>query len=133
MNYIQTQDKIVFPCKVDPPNLGHIIQIKRLLRNHKIVILDIYKHSNRFISTDEVPVILKEALTEEEYRRVYYKRHLKSYVENTSECLESYLHVTGNILVFENLRSAGIRVLYLKRYKFYKSEYIRRGAKPCLR
>jgi len=64
----------VFPCKADPLHVGHLIQIKRLLKEYPRVIVDIYVYEGRCMSFCEVVDILEELFAERS-RGLIFEKH----------------------------------------------------------
>jgi nicotinamide mononucleotide adenylyltransferase len=125
---MKTIQKAVFPCKANPLHLGHVVQIKRLLKEYDTVIIDILEQEKRDMGIYEALDVLYEVLTIEEYCRVFLRTHVESYVEGYYLKAEPCVFVTGNEKVIEALRKNNQQVKVIPRYKNYNSTCMRRKA-----
>jgi hypothetical protein len=118
----------VFPCKADPLHVGHLIQIKRLLKEYPRVIVDIYVYEGRCMSFCEVVDILEELFAERS-RGLIFEKHKKSYSESLpGYSKEDYIFVTGNKKVVDNLKGE-FQVKKIDRFKHYRAREIKKEIK----
>ena len=124
MSFIQ-RETVLLPCKLDPPHLGHAIQLHNLLKRYN-VILDIYMYEGRVTTVEEVVGILADIFTKKEIGRLYVKTHQKSYSKDTSELPYDYPIFTGNEDVYKELKIRQYKVFKMPRYSKYCSTYMRK-------
>ena len=110
MNFIQRDEYALFPCKCDPIHVGHIVQIKRLLKTHKYVIIDIYDYDSRVMPVEEVEEVINEVMCGCEMKRIRFRTHKTSYAKSSYEAIYIYHIVTGNKAVYNKLKKEGFDV-----------------------
>lgn len=123
----QKKQKVaLFPCKANPPHLGHILTLLKLKDDYDKIIIDVLD-VKLLISADESIVILKKILN---YipGKFEYNKHKRSYIyeypEKIPKCDEV---VTGNIKLYNKMIKQGINVRLIERTPIYKGELIRKA------
>lgn len=124
MPYIQ-KDKVIFPCKLDPLHLGHVVQIKKLLRMYDEVILDVLDYGGRVMSPTQATFTLHEVLTKNEVKRIHLRTHKISYLVSTENLSKEVDIYTGNNALFKKLKEEGFKVYKMERYGNYRSSHLR--------
>ena len=109
--------KVLFPCKCDPIHVGHLIQIKKLLKRGYDVTVDILD-KDRVQSIDAVRYILRTMFDD----KVQVKTHSISYQKRLPESIEFYDYVvTGNSKIIRVLIDNVISFILIKRYPGYRA------------
>jgi len=125
MNFIRRDKYALFPCKCDPIHVGHVVQIRRMLKTHTYVIIDMYDYESRVMPVEEVKEVLKDILCEKEYDRLRFRTHKTSYSESSYEAIFLYHTLTGNEAVYKKLKREAFDVDFIKEYKKYRSTPMR--------
>jgi len=125
MRIFTRREKVVFPCKLDPLHLGHVVVIKNMLKKYN-VILDIYLYPNRVMDILEICHILRDVLDEKEYRRIYIATHTISYAKSIEQLQNKYPIYTGNKEVYKKCQAGNYNVSLMPRYRKYHSTYMRK-------
>lgn len=115
----------VFPSKLDPVHVGHLIQINRLIENDDFdkVVVDIFEYEDRVMETKEAIDIVNELIGDE---KLEFQTHNSTYVETTPDTTDGdVVFVTGNEDVIDNLRGYGFSVKKIERFKSYRANALR--------
>ena len=115
----------LFPCKVNPPHIGHIITLLRIKEDYNKIIIDILD-ADLLISAKEAIFMLKEIL-DNFPDKFEYRTHKISYtkIRNLSKFPKCDVVVTGNKKLYKNLGKLGANVRLVDRVPVYRSRYIR--------
>ena len=117
----------VFPCKMNPIHVGHLVQIRRLIDRYDLVCIDILNDERFMSSIDETKDIIHE-IFKYTIHKIIFKDHFLSYVNTIPEHdfpYDDVVYVTGNNDVYDNLLKNGFNVKKIKRFSFYRSSIIR--------
>jgi len=115
----------VFPAKLDPVHVGHLIQIKRLIEDDRYdrVVVDIFEYEDRVMETEKAIDIVDELIDDE---KLDFQLHNSTYTKNPPEVTDNdIVFVTGNPDVADNLKEHGLSVKEIARFESYRAKPLR--------
>jgi nicotinamide mononucleotide adenylyltransferase len=117
----------LFPCKLDPPHLGHVITLLNIKDDYEKIIIDILDHGEeRLISPKEAISTIDQVLKHFP-GKFEYRTHRQSY---TLPCKFKDLPnfdvvVSGNQVLLDNMHRHGYATRHTKRTPVYQARFIR--------
>lgn len=114
---------ILFPCRLDPINVGHIVQIAKLLGMGYELTVDIFNYKYRTMPLEEAKHILKLVFGDS----IRIATHDYSYTKKIPEYVRTEYRyvVTGNVALIDVFNNENVSHRYLPRYKGYRSSKMR--------
>lgn len=125
----ERENKIaLFPCKANPPHIGHITTLLRIKDDYDKIIIDIL-NANRIISTTDAIKIFKKIL-DNFPNKFEYATHETSYTISMKTLPLFFLCefdtvVSGNKKIIEIFNKHGFETRYIERTPFYCGRTIR--------
>ena len=115
----------LFPCKANPPHIGHIITLLKIKDDYDRIIVDLLD-TDLLISTEESIEILKNVL-DFFPDKFSFTTHKDSYasIENFDNLPKFDVVVSGNEKVCKNMKRNGFEVRFIERIPSFYGEYIR--------
>jgi len=112
----------LFSGRFDRPNVGHIVQIRRLLRVFNKVIVPVLDYPEQKYPVQYRVAILKDAV-DCNRADVYYNKHHFAKIKKDDLCSypEFGIYASGNVACLKNMASLGYAVLYVDRAYDYSS------------
>ena len=115
----------LFPCKANPPHLGHIITLLKIKDDYDKIIVDLLD-ADLLISAEESIEILKQVF---DYfpEKFIFTTHKESYgaMKDFSNLPSFDIVVTGNEKIYKNMQKNGFKIRIIERIPSYYGEYIR--------
>jgi nicotinamide mononucleotide adenylyltransferase len=115
----------LFPCKANPPHIGHIITLLRIKDDYDKIIIDLLD-VDLHIKPKKSITIFKQIL-DHFPNKFEYNIHKVSYTKTKifDDIPNCDVIVTGNKKVYKNMKKNGLNVKLLERVPIYKGRYIR--------
>ena len=115
----------LFPCKANPPHIGHIVTLLRIKDDYDKIIIDLLD-TDLLISAEESISILRKVLDHFSGKFEYWT-HEDSYATlNEFDNLPEFdVVVTGNKKIYENMKKNGFEVKFIERTPSFYGEFIR--------
>jgi hypothetical protein len=122
----------LFPCKIDPPHLGHAITLLGIRDDYTHVIVDVLDTGKeRFVPAGDAIALLDRVLGcfPGTYR---YRTHTTSYTRSLDDLPDFDVVVSGNMRLLEFMHDHGYAVCYIERVPAYHAGCIRRAYRDGL-
>ena len=115
----------LFPCKINPPHIGHIITLLQLMKDYDHIIIDILD-CDILIPAEQAISILRKVL-DFFPGKFSYIVHKQSYGTATDfQHLPDFDEVvSGNESICDNMKKNHFQVRFIPRTEGYRGEYIR--------
>jgi len=113
----------VFPCKINPPHLGHIITLLKIKDDYDVIIVDVLDIDLIMSAVESINLIKK--VLDFFPNKFEYKTHKVSYALESSGLLKDNVIITGNKKVYKKLKDEGFEVRFIDRTPIFRGEYIR--------
>ncbi|MDD3493461.1 MAG: hypothetical protein PHU95_02800 [Candidatus Thermoplasmatota archaeon] len=117
----------LFPCKLDPPHLGHVVTLLDIKDDYDTIILDVLDGGPERLITVEEAVSLIHRVLRHFPGKYEYRVHKKSYASTGGFCdLPNFdVVVSGNQALLDNMREQGYKTRYVERVPVYRGEFMR--------
>lgn len=118
----------LFPCKLDPPHVGHVLTLIKISNDYEKIIVDIYENDNKLLDLQERIDIISPILDLLDCE-ISYNIHETSYSKDISNHPVCDTVVSGNKKILSNFSKHGVPTRKIDESLFYRSSIIKKAYK----